>query len=199
MRKQEFLENLRKRLSGLPQSDIDERLTFYDEMIDDRMEEGLSEEAAVSGVGDIETIAGQIVADIPLAKLVKETISQKRKLSAFEIVLLVLGAPIWFSLLVAAFAVALSLYVSAWSVIISLWAVFVSLAICGVFGVIAGVIFAATGYVPSGIATIGAGILCAGLAIFFFYGCTAISNGILHLTTKIASWIKKGFIRKEEA
>ena len=44
MRKQEFLAQLRKALSGLPQDEIEERLTFYGEMIDDRMEEGLSEE-----------------------------------------------------------------------------------------------------------------------------------------------------------
>ena len=48
MGKQEFLAQLRKGLQGLPQEDIEERLTFYSEMIDDRMEEGLSEEEAVS-------------------------------------------------------------------------------------------------------------------------------------------------------
>lgn len=41
MSKQEFLAELRKALSGLPQGDIEDRLTFYSEMIDDRMEEGL--------------------------------------------------------------------------------------------------------------------------------------------------------------
>ena len=48
MNKQEFLSQLRKGLAGLPQNDIEERLAFYGEMIDDRIEEGLSEEEAVS-------------------------------------------------------------------------------------------------------------------------------------------------------
>ena len=39
MTKQEFLAELRRGLSGLPQNDIEERLNFYSEMIDDRMEE----------------------------------------------------------------------------------------------------------------------------------------------------------------
>ena len=43
MNKQDFLVQLRKGLSGLPQDDIEERLTFYKEMIEDRMEEGFSE------------------------------------------------------------------------------------------------------------------------------------------------------------
>ena len=46
MSKQEFLEQLRRGRSGLPREDIEERLTFYSEMLEDRMEEGLSEEEA---------------------------------------------------------------------------------------------------------------------------------------------------------
>ena len=42
MSKQAFLARLRKELSGLPKDDIEERLAFYEEMIDDRTEEGLS-------------------------------------------------------------------------------------------------------------------------------------------------------------
>ena len=34
MNKQEFLAQLRKGLSGLPKEDIDERLTFYSEMME---------------------------------------------------------------------------------------------------------------------------------------------------------------------
>ena len=46
MNKREFLASLRNGLYGLPQDDIEERLGFYAEMIDDRMEEGLTEEQA---------------------------------------------------------------------------------------------------------------------------------------------------------
>ena len=38
----------------------------------------------------------------------------------------VLGSPIWLSLLVAGFAVLLSLFITLWSLILALWAVFVS-------------------------------------------------------------------------
>ena len=43
MNKQDFLAQLRKELSGWPKEDAEERLTFYSEMLDDRIEEGLSE------------------------------------------------------------------------------------------------------------------------------------------------------------
>ncbi len=199
MSKQEFLVQLRKGLSGLPQEDIEERLTFYSEMIDDRMEEGFTEEDAVSRIGSVDTIISQIKADIPLAKLVREKMKPKKHLKTWEIVLLVVGSPIWLSLLLAAFAVMLSLYASLWSVIISLWAVFGSLIGCAFGGVVAGIVIACSGNALSGIAMLAVGIVCAGLSIFMFYGCKAATKGILILTKKFAIWIKNCFIKKEEA
>lgn len=199
MSKQEFLVQLRKGLSGLPQEDIEERLTFYSEMIDDRMEEGITEEDAVSRIGSVDTIISQIKADIPLAKLVREKMTPKKHVKTWEIVLLVVGSPIWLSLLLAAFAVMLSLYASLWSVVISLWAVFGSLIGCAFGGVVAGIVIACSGNALSGIAMLAAGIVCAGLSIFMFYGCKAATKGILILSRKFAVWIKNCFIKKEEA
>ena len=82
MKKQEFLARLRKSLRGLPKNDVEERLTFYGEMIDDGIEDGLSEEDAVSRIGSVDEIARRTIADIPLAKIAKERIKPKRKLSA---------------------------------------------------------------------------------------------------------------------
>ena len=197
MSKQEFLARLRKGLSGLPQDDIEERLTFYSEMIDDRMEEGVSEEDAVSAVGNVDELVAQAVADIPFAKIAKERIKPKRRLKAWETVLLALGSPIWLSLGVALFAIVFSLYVSLWAVIISLWAVFVSVAACSVGGVAAGIGFAVGGNALSGIAMVGAGIACAGLAVFAFFGCKAVTKGAVALTKSMAIWIKNCFIKKE--
>ena len=199
MSKQEFLAQLRKGLSGLPQEDIEESLAFYSEMIDDQMEEGLAEEEAVSAVGTVDEIVTQVVAETPLAKIAKERIKSKRRLSAGEIVLLTLGSPIWLSLGISAFAVILSLYISLWAVIVSLWAVFVSLAVGSIGGVLSCIIFAIDGNVASGISMLAAGIVCTGLSIFSFYGCKAATKGILILTKKMAIGIKNCFMKKEGA
>lgn len=199
MNKQEFLTKLRKELSGLPQKDIEEYLTFYTEMIEDRIEEGLSEEEAVSAVGSLEEIVKQIVSDTSLIKIAKERIKQKRQIKAWEIVLLILGSPIWLSLGLAVFAVILSLYISLWAVIISLWAIFASTVACCIGGVLSCIVFTLSGNSVSGFAILSAGIVCAGLSIFMFYGCKTATNGILILTKKIATWIKNCFIKKEEA
>jgi len=199
MKRLEFILPLHDKLSCLPQEELEERLAFYNEMIDDRMEEGLSEEEAVAEIGTVHEIAAQIIEDIPFAKIAKERIKSERRLKVGEIVLLVLGSPIWLSLGIAAFAVILSLYISLWAVIISLWAVFVSFAGCSLGGVLVCVIFTAGGSVASGVAMLAAGFICAGLTIFMFFGCKAATHGTLILTKKTAIWIKNCFRGKEEA
>ena len=77
MNKHEFLAQLRKGLYGLSQNDIEERLTFYSEMIEDKKEEGITEEAAVESIGSVDEIISQIKADSPVTKIIKETIKQK--------------------------------------------------------------------------------------------------------------------------
>lgn len=199
MNKQEFLAELRKGLTGLPHEDIEERLSFYSEMIDDRMEEGLSEAEAVSAIGPVSEVVSQILADTPISKLVKEKVKPSRTLRAWEIVLLVLGSPIWLSLLAATLVIILSLYAVLWSVAISLWAAFGSVAGCAIGGIVAGIVFAMSGNGLTGIAMIGAGIFCAGLSIFLFYACKAVTKGTIILAKKICFGIKRCFVKREEA
>jgi uncharacterized membrane protein len=199
MSKQEFLEQLRKGLCGLPEADIEERVMFYGEMIDDRIEEGVLEDEAVLSVGSVEKIVEQVVADTPFAKIAKERIKPKRQIKVWEIVLLALGSPIWLSLIIALIAVIFSVYASLWSVIISLWSVFVSLVACAVGGVVACAVLSVTSSVYTGVAILSAGLVCAGLSIFMFYCCKLVTKGILFVTKKIAVWLKNCFIKKEEA
>lgn len=199
MTKLEFVASLRSMLSGLPEKEVEDRISFYIEMMDDRIEDGLSEEEAVLAVGSVDDIASQIVSEIPLAKIAKEKIRHKRKLKTWEIVLLALGSPLWLVLLSIAFVAVLSIYIAIWSVDVSLWAVFVSLVSCAVGGIAGGILFTVCGNVLPGIALIGVSIVCAGLSIFLFFGCKAATKGLAVLTKKIALGIKKCFVKKEEA
>ena len=199
MTKIKFLLSLHDKLSGLPQDEVEERLNFYSEMIEDRMEEGLSEEDAVAAVGSVDEIAEQIVAQIPLSKMAMEKIKPKRKLRVWEIVLLVLGSPIWISLLVAALSVIVSVYAVVWAGVVALWAVFGALIGCAVGGVVGGVFFAISGSALSGLAVIGGGFVCGGLSIFLFFGCMAATKGVAWLTKNVVVAIKNCFIKKGEA
>lgn len=199
MLKQEFLNALRQGLSGLPQADIEERLTFYSEMIDDRIEEGLSEEQAVEAIGPVGDVVQQIVAETPLTKLVKEKIKPKRNMRAWEIVLLILGFPLWFPLSIAAIVLVLVFYIVLWALVICLWAVEVSLWAGSVASAAASAGYFARGHLPTAIVAIGTSLILAGLSIFLFFGCVAASKGAVKLAKKIVLGIKSVFVRKERA
>lgn len=197
MNKQEFLNELEKGLCGLPHDDISEQLLFYAEMIDDRMEDGLTEDEAVSEIGTVDEIISQIVKEISLSKIVKEKVRPKRALRVWEIVLLILGSPIWFSLLIAAFSIIFAFYVTVWSLIFALWSVEASLIIGAIGCIFSAVVTIVKFNVIPGIAMLGAGITCAGLSIFLFFGCLKISKGLLILTKKMILGIKSIFIGRE--
>ena len=190
MQKQAFLDALRRQLSGLPEAEIEERLTFYSEMIDDRMEDGLSEEEAVASVDSAAAIPEPTTTD---------PVQPKRQLKAWEIVLLVLGSPIWLSLAISAIAVVISLYAALWSVIVSLWAVFGAMAGTSAVGLISGIGTAIGADGSAGIALVGASLVCAGLSIFVFFGCKAATKGTVVLTKKIVLGINQRLVRKEGA
>lgn len=194
MSKQEFITQLRKGLSGLPKEDIEEHLNFYSEMIDDRIEEGLTEEEAVSQSGTVNEIISDILNETSIIKLVKEKVTPKRTLQTWEIVLLVLGSPIWFSLLIAVVSVIFSGYIVIWSMIVSLFAVLVSLGVCSIMGVIELVVFIAKGNVSTGFAMLGVGLFCAGLTILMYFVIGKAVKCVINLTKKMTLGIKSLFI-----
>lgn len=199
MTKHEFLWALEEGLYGLPREDIQRSLDYYSEMIDDRMEEGLSEEEAVAAMDPIEDIRAHILSETPLPRLVKESVRPRRKLRAWEIVLLVLGSPVWLPLLAAAVMVILSVYVTLWAGVVTLYAGNLSVAagaVAGVFGLFQ---MLSMGQVAEGILFLGGGLVCLGLAILLFFGCNQVAKGLIWLTKRGLLALKGCFVRKEAA
>lgn len=197
MNKQAFLAALDKNLSGLPKEDREKSLSFYEEMINDRMEDGASEEEAVAAIGTVEEITAQVLADIPLTKLVKAKVRPSRALKVWEIVLLILGAPVWLPLLLIAVVMVLMVYVVMWAGIVTLYAGDLSLAVGGVACTIGAFLYA--GHVPTLLVVLGMGLVCMGLGIFCFFGLNQLTKYILVFSRKVLPWLKSLFIRKGEA
>ena len=84
MNKEEYLDAIRGRISAMPADDINRFMDYYSEMIDDRMEDGLSEDEAVADMGSPDAAVEQILEEMPLTKLVKEKIKPKHELKAWE-------------------------------------------------------------------------------------------------------------------
>ena len=193
MTKESLLMWLREAFSAYPLEDVEERLRFYEELIDDRMEEGMTEEEAVASLGSLEEVIAKMGTEMPPLKKRKA----KWHLRWWEILLIVLGFPLWLPLLIAALAVGLAMYISVWSVIASFWAVFLSVVVCSFFAILIGIGGSLFGNRMKGIALLGAGIFCFGLSILLFWGCKAATNGVLFLTKKLLRAIKNCFVRKE--
>lgn len=199
MNKEDFLDELAKRLSGLPQEDIDERIAFYREMIYARMEEGLSEEEAIASIGSVDEVVRKIMAEYPLTTLVKDKVRPKRKPETWEIILLVLGFPLWFPLLIGAFAIVLSIYITIWAVIISLFAADFS-CLAGCLGGLVGIFqYLRVGNFAGALFSVGAALVCAGVAILMFIACIYIAKTVIILTRKVVLAIKNSFVGKEVA
>ena len=196
MDKQTFLARLDSGLSGLPPEDRRERLGFYGEMIDDRLEEGLSQEEAVAQIGSVEQIIAQTLAEVPTATGKQPS---RRRVRGWEIVLLVLGSPLWLSLLISGFAVVIALYVVLWCIPVVLWAVEAALWGCSLGGLLSGCMLAYQGNIPGAAAMLGTGCFCAGASILLFFGCKAVTKAIAWLTKRSVLWIVHLFIRKERA
>lgn len=200
MTKAQFLAAVRARLAGLSQSDIDRSLDFYAEMIDDRIDEGLSEEEAVAAMGSPEYVASQILMDTPLPKLVKAKAKPSEGWKGWQILLLILGAPIWLPLLLSASIVLFAAFVSVWAVVFSLFATVFALGIAGIACIVGGIVGLFTvGFPGITLAVVATGMFLLGISILLFLAIYAVCRGIIGLFQWLTKKIKSLFIKKEEA
>ena len=188
---------LREELSSLPRREREEQLRFYSELIDDRMEDGWSEKAAIARLGAPNRLASRILRDANEESEKKHS-SKRSRFSPFTITLLILGSPIWLSLLLSFYAVIFSLLVSLWAVMICLYAVGIGIVGCGIGGIAGGILFCLQ-YPLTGIALLGCGLLCLGMSIWAVKGCALARIGFWSLTKKTGSLFILPFRRKETA
>ena len=196
MTKSEFLNELKSKLVGLPKDDIDNRIEFYGEMIDDRIEEGKTEAEAIEDIGTVDEIVAQIAKETPLLKLVKERVKPKRSLRAWEIVLLVLGFPLWFPLLVTGLVLAFVFYLLLWVFVLVAYIVEIALAFSSVASLVIFFVYLANGSLN--LMSLGASIMCFGGAIIFIFACIGITKGTIKLSKFITLRIKTLFIRGDK-
>lgn len=201
MTKKDFLNELSKNLKRMPQSEINKSTDFYSELIDDKIEDGMSEEEAVASLGNTFNIAKKIIDESPFRNLYPtgtnekiyyssntqcEVVNNQRKTPTWLIVLLSVTAIVWVP-------VAFALIVSLGAVLVSLIAVVFALAISGV-GVI---IISPFAFLQlggaGGVMIIGTGFVLLGIGILGAIGMICLFKGFVHLTKLIFNSSKKGF------
>ena len=189
MNKQEFLTELKKRLSGIPKKDIDQTIEFYEELILDKMEEGQTEEEAIASLDSIDEIVKATLSNVSIPKLVKEKFAPKRSLKTWEIVVIASTAIIWIPLAIVLLSVILSLYVGLWSGVIALAASTISVGASSLI-IVGGILDLCIGHAASGIFTIGLALALLGIALLLGLLTFKLSKLMVVLCKKIILWIK---------
>ena len=193
MTKNAYLSELADRLRQLPQSEIDKSIAYYSEIIDDRMEEGCSEEEAVNGLEAPVTAAERILQDAPLGMLVRERIRPKQAVSGWIIALLVIGFPVWFPLLLAAAGIVFAMYVVVWSLVFAFFASTFAVGTASLAVLITAFVRAGEG---AGLifALLGVGLLGIGCFILMGLATWMAASGVVRLTAALIRSLKMKFI-----
>ena len=195
MNKQEYLEKLRAALAQMPPEERERQIAYYDELISDMCEDGLSETEATARLGEPKDVAAELLAALPLGTLVKSRIKSAGGLSTLTVVLLVLGFPLWFPLLMAFFAVVISVLATLWALAISLGVVVLALGITAVavpIGIVTGLIEGST------LMLAGYALAAAGLCVLGVLGLPPLFRGMVKLCRAFGRGVKSIFIKKEK-
>lgn len=194
--KNEFLSQLRKKLSSLSKEDIEKSADYYSEMIEDHMEDGMTEEDAVLAVGSVDDAVAQILTDTPLSKLVKQKVIPKQKMSTLKKILLFAGSPIWAPLLLCGIILAFSIYAVIWAAVIVLYAAVIALFVAAILAIVEAVSQLSPRVIYYGLTLFGGSYIAIGIGILLFFCANLAAKGTVLLGKKMISTLKISLIRK---
>lgn len=198
MNKQEYLDAITNRLDGVPEDEIQKSIDYYSEIIDDRIEDGMTEEESVSAVGSVDDAVNEILENIPLSKIIKTRANSRRKIKPIEIVLLILGFPIWFPLLLVFIILIFVFYIVLWVIVIVLFIVDLAVFISGVAAIIAGIWGMFKLGIAYPLAAIGGGLLLVGLSLLLLIPLIKLAKVVAKFAKVLARWIKSWFVRRKK-
>lgn len=190
MTKNEFIREIKIKTKHLTKAERREIISYYNEMISERMEDGMTEAEAIAAIGSVDELMSTYAPAKP------ESVRRSPRLRAWHIVLIVLGSPIWIVLLAAAFVILLSFYIVIWAVVIAFYAVFVSLAAASLACFVAGFISLVTAGPAFFFAYMGAGCVLGGLALLWLMLSNILAKAMAKLSGKTAKGIFRFFFKR---
>ena len=127
MNKEQFIRAFRKKLRGMPREEIAKTVSYYEEIIADKIEGGMSEQEAVASLGNLDELARSARGAEP------ETAEKSPRMheapAPWIIILLVLGSPIWIGIGAGLFGVVIGFWATLFSLIVTLFSVMIGLLI----------------------------------------------------------------------
>lgn len=190
MNKQQFLAALAEALKKMPREERYKTLAYYDELVDDRVEDGMSEYEAIEKLGSVEVIARDLLGAEENEAEPKEKMGGGRR--ALVVTLLVLGFPLWGSLMLVALTLLLVAYILLYLPVLILGTLSLGFFAGSLFGLAGTPFLIADAGLMVGVFQLGACIAVLGLsvlcAVAFYYATKGIlkaSKAIWRRCTKL--------------
>lgn len=191
MSKAEFLNKLAFCLQKMNASERNKFLTYYDEMISDYIENGITEEDAVIKIGDPKKIAEELLCDYGSVKLNLPSTG----IRWLNTTLTIIGFPLWGSVLLAAILMVFSVYLIIWCVPIITGAGFVGFFATSIIGIV-GSPFVMIKSFPIGVIQLGTGIATVGISLLLGFATINLSKRIIIVTKNLNIKLAKLFNKK---
>lgn len=183
MTRNKYLKELRSFLGKLPKEDRKRILEFYNELIDDKLEAGQSEEEILGKFGSPEELAKQIFQDNGQTYSPPNTTSRIMRISA-----IVLGSPIWLSLLAVFLVLVFALFLVLWAAVVSFWCCVFAFGIAGIGGAAGSILMLFfTGQPAAAFFQLGISLAAGGLGLL-------TGMGMRKLTLLCAQFTKKSCV-----
>lgn len=197
MTKLEFINALGFALSELPQEEIRTILDYYVEIIDDRMEDGMTEAEAIESLGPIPDLAQKILSEQE-PRVVSPTPEEpiRRRLPIWAIVLLVLGCPLWLGLGAGLLGAGIGIYVAIWAVLGSLFVAAVSMFLAGIVcAILVFIVSVIPGFFSVRILGFGGSLVCAGIGLVLL----PLSLWLIRCFARFHRWVFRRIFRRKGA
>lgn len=196
MGKKAYLDRLDELLDCLPKDKRAEARSFYEEAIDDRMEDGMSEEEAVAAMGSAEIAAEVILGELPaVPRAVAKT---RRKSRVLLWVLAIAGSVVWVPLGLAFVVAAVAVYLSIWIAAACIWIVAASFVLALPLGIYLAWYGIMEGLFAFAFAQAGMGLVFGGLGLVAFNLAFSASRTLALLSQKWARKALSPFKRIED-
>ncbi|MDV4150726.1 DUF1700 domain-containing protein [Clostridium sp. AL.422] len=188
MNKSTFIDTLRKSLKLLDEDERNKFISYYEEIIEDYKESGFTEKEVIKKIGSPQSIANNILSEQDIININIPSFKSK----ILNIILLILGFPLWGSLLLAVILLILSAYIIIWCIPFTTGVTSISFFAASLLSII-GSPFMMADILSVGIIQLGVGIALVGTSILLGLITIYLSKKIIIITMQLTFNIFKSF------
>ncbi|MDU1314797.1 MAG: DUF1700 domain-containing protein [Clostridium septicum] len=191
MTKSTFIDTLRGLLESLNEDECNKFISYYEEIIEDYKESGLTEEEVIKKIGSPQSIAKNILSEEDSININIPSFNSK----ILNIILLILGFPLWGSLLLTVVLLILSAYIIIWCIPFTTGVSSIALLTAALFSIV-GSPFMMADVLTVGIVQLGLGIASVGISILLGFITIYLSKKFIVITKQLTFKVFKSFNKK---